>query len=152
MDISDFEPWEDLADIITSELSYLQEHPEIFPYKNTEEWFWQAVYKLCSDIEYDFLPVQEVYEDTMLDLYITACEDKVDKALPARDHRRRPWEQFLHNRAPGMNADLSTYGGGGSVQILPMPAIKIASRMREENMTIISDIESVGFHVLSLKD
>ena len=149
MNSPDFDPWEDLADIIMSELLRLQEHPELFSCQNKEEWFWQTVHKLCTDVEFELAPAQEKYDRMLLDLYVTAWEDRFDKALPERDQRRRPWEQFLHNRAPGLNVDLSRYGDGGSVQILPMPAIKIAAAMREENVTIISDIESVSFDVFS---
>ena len=34
-----------------------------------------------------------------------------------------PWEQLLHDRAPGAEADLSMLAEEGSVQIIPYPPV-----------------------------
>lgn len=65
-------------------------------------------------------------------------------SLPVRDLQRKPWEQYLHDRAPGIGVDLSAQGNGGSVQMFPMAAVRIVRSMVDQNRTIIAGIESVS--------
>ena len=64
--------------------------------------------------------------------------------MPSRNEWRKPWEQFLHNRAPGAGINLSDMGSDGSIQILPMGALRLLHGMKEAHASIIRGIEAVG--------
>lgn len=125
------------------ELLRLQEHPELFPSKDVEDEFWQEVHSLCAVLLEDVLPCLKEH-DKDRDLHAAAMDDENNDLLPGRDVQRKPWEQYLHNRAPGVGVDLSTYGPGGSTQVFPMPAMRIVMKYLEENRAVITDIESVS--------
>lgn len=127
-----------------SELLHLQKHPEVFPSKDIEEAFWQEVYDLCDDIVDHIIASQQAREEEFEDLEALGVELEHNSFLPVRDPQRKPWEQYLHNRVPGVHVDLSAYGNEGSIQIFPMAAVRIVMGMVEETRAIISDIESVS--------
>jgi len=135
---------EAFASAIISELSRLHKNPELFPSKDAEMEFWGDVYALCDRTIGKFIPRQKDSKKITRSLQAVGMKDQLDSALPKRDVQRTPWEQYLHNRAPGVEADLSAQGTGGSVQILPMAATRIVLGMVEENRAIITDIERVS--------
>ena len=77
------------------------------------------------------------------ELGINDEKDFHEDLMPARDISRTTWEQYLHNRAPGLNVDLSELGSDGSIQILPMSALRLLHSLKEANESIIRGIEAV---------
>ena len=135
---------------IASELSRLHQHPELFPSKDIEEAFWRHVYKQCDVMIEELIPAGEIHDIYEATLHESAYDREQDIWLPARDPLRKPWEQYLHNGAPGIGADLSTQGVGGSVQVFPMAAIRFVDQMVQQNRTIISAIEEVSICVTEI--
>jgi len=127
------------------ELSRLQKHPEVFPSKDVEEEFWQEVYDMCDGIAEHIIPSLQVREQETEIIQALGVEIEHDTFLPVRDLQRKPWEQYLHNMAPGVKVDLPDHGNEGSIQIFPMAAVRIVMAMVEETRAIISDIEIVSF-------
>lgn len=128
-----------------AELARLRKHPELFPSQSVEKDFWRDVYEM-SDVATDqVVPKAEAHdhdEDILIDARIRFERDQV---LPAaQETQRKPWQKFLHNRAPGVQVDLSAVAEGGSVQILPMPALRILLATVDENRSIVDDIEAVS--------
>lgn len=130
---------EDVITATTKELSRLQNHPELFPNEDIREEFWEA-FPLQSRI----LEEQEASDHAHRMLQAAMVEDQEDMLTPGRDMQRKPWEQFLHNRAPGTEADLSMFPEEGSVQIIPMPASRVMITHLEEHRAIIRNIEAVS--------
>ena len=135
---------EALAMSIKGELSRLQEHPDLFPSREVEEEFWQNIYSLCDFTVKDIITNQLTRLRLMKKVQAEAAEDEINAVAPKRDAQREPWEQYLHNRAPGVEVDLSAQGERGSIQIFPMPGVRVVMGMAEEKRAIISDIESVS--------
>lgn len=127
------------------ELFHLQKHSEVFPSKDIEEEFWQEVYELCDGIVEHLIPSLQGREKEKKDIEALGVKIERDTYLPVRDLQRKPWEQYLHNMAPGVKVDLSYHGNEGSIQIFPMAAVRIVTGMMEETRAIISDIENVSF-------
>ena len=131
----------DLTDLTFSEISRLHMHPELFPSEVVAQGFWQDMYKISDYTLEEIIPHLKVNDKIMKKLGDHCAEDKLDMNFPRRNVLRKPWEQYLHDRAPGIEVDLSAQGDGGSVQIFPMAAIRIVMGMVEANKAIISDIE-----------
>lgn len=126
------------------ELSRLQRHPELFPSKDIREEFWDAVERMLNHWVESVIPEQEARDQAHGTLQSAMVEYQEDMRTPRRDMRRKPWEQFLHNRAPGAEADLSEFAEEGSVQIIPMAAARILMMALDEHKAIIRDIEAVS--------
>ena len=126
------------------ELSRLRRHPELFPSESIREEFWHNVALTCND-SVKFVMLGQEARDRAHRIFESAWfEIEEEVRIPQKDMERKPWEQFLHNRAPGAEADLSAFPGDGSVQIIPMAAARILMAYLEEHETIISDIEAVS--------
>jgi len=87
-------------------LSHLQKHPEVFPSKDVAEEFWQEVYDLCDGIVKHIIPSLQDREEEIENIQALGVEIERDAYLPVRDLQRKPWEQYLHNMAPGVKVDL----------------------------------------------
>ena len=127
---------------VCSELERLQKHPELFPSEEAEQVFWRRLKNALEKI----IQIRSILcEDEKKDSEFLSDDAKEMLAdiLPSRSESRKPWEQFLHNRAPGAGVDLSDMGSNGSIQILPMGALRLLHGMKEANTSIIRGIEAV---------
>ena len=127
------------------ELLRLQQEPELFVSKAAEEGFWCEVEKCCKLMVERSIPAIEARDDARKLFRESVAEHWQDFLLPARDEQRTPWEQFLHNGAPGSGADVSQHGADGSIQILPMAASRIMIAMLVEYNTIVQALDAVSF-------
>ncbi len=127
------------------ELLRLQQKPELFANKEAEEGFWCEVEKCCGLMVERSIPAIEGHDEAMKLFRESVAKYWQDLVLPARDEHRKPWEQFLHNGAPGSGADLSQHGEDGSIQILPMAASRIMIAMFVEYNTIVQALDAVSF-------
>ena len=126
------------------ELSRLQSHPELFSSKELREEFWHNVRLTCNSSVKFLIPGQEIRDHAHEMLQAAWVDIEEDVRTPRRDRQRKPWEQFLHNRAPGAEADLSMFAEEGSVQIIPMAATRILVATMHEHKAVIHDIETVS--------
>ncbi len=127
------------------ELLRLQQEPELFPSKDVEERFWREVQKRCGRMVERAIPAIEARDEARELLRESIADYWQDLVLPTGDVQRKPWEQFLHNGAPGSGADVSRFGEDGSVQILPMAASRIMIAMLVEYYSIAQALDAVSF-------
>ena len=132
------------------ELSRLQRHPEISPSKGMMVDFWNDICDLNDDLLGRGLLMLERCDVDERRLFDVSVEVSEDLRLHARDADRKPWEQFLHNGAPGNGIDVSGYGNDGSVQVLPSSAMLILHAALWEYTSTVSAIEAVC-HTLDTK-
>lgn len=133
---------DELLDSISGELQRLQEHPELFPNSCVEQDFWHRLEKALGSITHVCADIREHHRRNAA--LVLKCDKSLRAELmPGRDVSRTSWEQYLHNRAPGVNVDLSDMGSDGSIQILPMSALRLLHGMKEANESIIRGIEAV---------
>lgn len=126
------------------ELSRLQSHPELFSSKDLREEFWHDVRLTCNSSVKFLIPGQEIRDHAHEMLRAAWVEIEENVRTPRRDRQRKPWEQLLHNRAPGAEADLSMFAEDGSLQIIPMAATRILVATMQEHKALIHDIETVS--------
>lgn len=125
------------------ELSRLQSHPELFPSEDIREEFWEEVLIKCNRLNSVILR-QKGRDDAHKIFRAGWLDFKADMRTPGWDMQRKPWEQFFHNRAPGADADLSTFAEEGSLQIIPLAAARILIANIDEHKAIVRDIEAVS--------
>lgn len=133
------------------ELSRLQKHPELFPNKDIREQFWDKIQQLCNLSLSSVISEQEARDRVHKSIQAARMESEEDRLTPGRDMQRKPWEQLLHNRAPGTEADLSMFAQEGSIQIIPMAAARILIANINEHKAIIRDIEAVSTSHLAVR-
>ena len=126
------------------ELSRLQKYPELFPSKDLENNFWSDVHYMCDNLVEHVIPDGDTREQRYRAYHFECLEYEQNEILPSRDPQRTLWQQYLHNRAPGTGIDVSTFGENGSVQILPMAAIRILLAISDDSKAMIRDIEAVS--------
>lgn len=126
------------------QLLRLQNYPQLFPSEDVEVSFWKDVYITCDQLVETILPTLMTHAKDHQKRINSTFKGFRKMIFPTFDRQRKPWEQFLHNRAPGAGADLSFIGNEGSVQLLPMSAVRIIVAMNNEYRSVIRDIEAVS--------
>ena len=141
---ADYELIESVVMATKEELSRLQRHPELFPNKDIRKQFWYKISQSCN-LSLNFVISEQEARDHMREtVQVARMESEEDRLTPGRDAQRKPWEQFLHNRAPGIAADLSMFAEEGSIQVIPMAAARILLANIDEHKAIVRDIEAVS--------
>ena len=141
---AEYESIERVMMVIKKELSRLQRHPELFPNKDIRKNFWYEVQQECNFLLSSVIPGQEARDHERKAVQAAEIESEEDRLIPGRDRQRKPWEQFLHNRAPGCEVNLSMFTEGGSLQIIPMAAARILVEHIDEHKAAVRDIEAVS--------
>lgn len=139
---TEYELIEDVIMATKTELSRLRRHPELFSSKYIREEFWHSIGFECNLSVNSVILEQEARDHAHRMLQAARVEVEEDMRTPGRDTQRKPWEQYLHNRAPGTEADLSMFAEEGCLQIIPMAAARILMVTIEEHRAIIRDIEA----------
>lgn len=143
---AEYELIESVVTATKEELSRLQRHPELFPNKDIRKQFWHKIWKLCNLSLKSVISGQEARDHMRNEIQVAMMESEEDRLIPGRDTQRKPWEQFLHNRAPGIAADLSMFAEEGSIQVIPMAAARILLANIDEHKAIVRDIEAVSIY------
>ena len=126
------------VDTMGKELLHLKTHPEIFPHQVEESEFLDYVHLMYSSLDDLFTGYIE------LDNFVDAVHDfYAEKLAPLRDEKRKAWQQWLHNMAPGSGIDQSNMPHLGCIQILPRAGIRIAEETASENIKIVDHINAV---------
>ena len=141
---TDYRLIEDVIEATEEELSRLQRHPELFSSKNIREKFWRNVQLVCNRSVKTVILKQEARDRTHDVFEAAGLESEENVRIPGRDVQRKSWEQFLHGRAPGTEADLSMFAEEGSVQLLPHAGLRILGANLDEHTAIVLDIEAVS--------
>ncbi|MCJ1464670.1 hypothetical protein MMC07_003283 [Pseudocyphellaria aurata] len=134
-----------------AELERLHEHPELFPTKFVETQFNYDITIICDLL----LDVVIPKADELLELQKQMDEVQVERArevlYPAKDERRTPWQQYLHNNAPGSGIDPELLenplypddrsGMKKITQALPMTAAKIVRTFKNDREPILRELK-----------
>ena len=141
---TDYRLIEDVIEATEEELSRLQRHPELFSSRHVKENFWRNVQDVCNRSFKKVILKQEARDRTHNVFEAAGLESEENVRIPGRDVQRKSWEQFLHDRAPGTEADLSVFAEEGSVQVLPHAGLRILGANLDEHTAIVLDIEAVS--------
>ena len=135
-----------------AELVRLQEHPELFPTEKVKEDFWLYVFEVSDSIAEQWIPEELCCQSEHAEARDLAVSSVQEELLPFGHKARKPWEQFLHNKAPGSGVDLSTLGLAlslpnerprASIQIMPTAAMRLLRAMRIDYEAIHDGIHEV---------
>lgn len=136
--------------LTSPELDRLQEHPELFPSKTMEENFYYDVSIIC-DLLLNLTTTTDDAFGFMSELDRLSESRFKEVLFPAQDERRKPWQQFLHNNAPGsgIHASRMTHclaiDGMKITQALPMSVAKFLEGIKLERDKIRKELGLVSF-------
>ncbi|MCJ1312396.1 hypothetical protein MMC25_006070 [Agyrium rufum] len=129
---------------IENEVMRLESHHDLFPYEDMPTAFFEHFNALCRVM----CKVEEIvreHEETVQD-FEEALQGLTDSfAQFASVNPRTRWQQFLHNKAPGVGLDPSVIPTQGSMQILPYCGMEILYGWTSENSNIR---QSLGTDIL----
>jgi hypothetical protein len=127
------------------ELERLRSHPELFPSTVVKDAFDHDIGIIFSDaLKYDSLELMEVREKEKHQLLNSVFQAIGGPAYPPQDKNRRPWQQYLHNGAPGAGLDQSLLKEGESNQLLTHAGLRIVESWNAEYREIYTDLKKVN--------
>ncbi|MCJ1424801.1 hypothetical protein MMC29_002689, partial [Sticta canariensis] len=129
------------------QLERLHKHPELFPSKAIEENFHYDVSIICDLLLNVGIPKATEVSEMREGMGKMVEQHAINIHLPARDERRKIWQQFLHNNAPGSGIHPShmthpfALGGMKITQAVPTSILKIHSGLHRERDSILEDLK-----------
>lgn len=128
------------------EIERLRKHPTLFPSKDTEDAFDRDVKMIFSGaLKYNGPEREEIREKEKQQLLKTVLQGSADASYAEQDPRRKPWQQYLHDRAPGAGLDQSVMRDGQSNQVMPHAALRILENWTVGYHHIYREIKQVSF-------
>lgn len=133
------------------ELERLHKHPELFPSKAIEKSFHYDVSIICDLLLNVGIPKAAEVSEMREGIDEKVEQDASNIHLPARDERRKIWQQFLHNNAPGSGIHPShmthpyALDGMKITQAVPTSILKIHSSLQAERDSVLKDLKIVSF-------
>lgn len=128
--------------LMLENLEHLNKH-ELFPSKKVKAAFNYDICKI-SDSMVDILTA---YLDSEMEheKFRELCAQNAPQLwLPSLDRDRKPWQQFLHNKAPGSGIEKPFIADNvGSTQAIPWAACRIVKVMNQELQSIYRELPSV---------
>jgi hypothetical protein len=126
------------------ELERLRKNPKLFPSESVKHAFnhdvgliFSGVFNIhCSQDEKDIEKGKET-------LHQTVAEESQDPSYAPQDERRKAWQQYLHDRAPGSGLDQSVMQDGQSNQVLTHAALRVLDGWTTGYHQIYKDIKKV---------
>lgn len=114
------------------EVERLHESPALFPSNAIKDAFDHDVKMIFSEaLKYNDSEGEAIREKEKQQLLKTVLRASRNPSCAEQDFRRTPWQQYLHDRAPGAGLDQSVMKDGQSNQVMPHAALRIV-----ENWTI----------------
>lgn len=106
------------------EIDRLDKHPELFPSETTRHEFFGFVYRIFRDWNTAFDGIKAIQMEHK-DLFQELFNARRQLFRDAYSADRKPWQQYLHNKAPGSGYDPGEMDPEGSTQIIPMGAARL---------------------------
>ena len=125
------------------EIDRLDKHPELFPSETMRHKFFGFVYKIFRkwNKRFDEIKASKKLRDDGMKRY---HEWKRQQYRCAYTANRNPWQQYLHNKAPGSGYNPGGMKREGSTQILPMGAARLFDSHVREYKEAREQIEAVS--------
>jgi hypothetical protein len=128
------------------ELERLRSYPELFPSTAVKIAFDHDVGIIFSDgLKYNSTELLEARESEKKKLLDSVFEAIGGPAHPSQDEARRPWQQFLHNGAPGARLNQSLLREGESNQLLTHAGLRIVEAWTLGYRQIYLDVQKVNY-------
>lgn len=138
--------FEGLLAVIGDEIDRLDKNPELFPSEELRQNFFRFVHQIFQAWNAALTELKSAEMDhlELIDEAVTAEEQVTRYAYTAG---RKPWQQFLHNRAPGSGVHAYEMNPGGSTQIIPMGFSKLLRSWKNESEEVSKKIVTVSINI-----
>lgn len=114
------------------EIARLRKHPKLFPSNDVKDAFDRDIGLIFSGaLKHNGPQGQKIREKEKQKLLEIVMQESGNASYTQQDPRRKPWQQYLHDRAPGAGLDQSVMRDGESNQVMTHAALRIL-----ENWTI----------------
>lgn len=131
------------------ELERLRKHPKLFPSKVIKRAFDHDIGMIFSGIhKINCSPQEKDVEKGKQTLHKTVAQESKDPSYTSQDERRKPWQQYLHDRAPGSGLDQSVMLDGQSNQVLTHAALRVLDGWTTGYHHIYKEIKQVNNSLL----
>ena len=132
------------------EIERLHIYPFLFPSREIRNAFDHDMRIIFSGaLKYNGPEGEEIREKEKQQLLQTVWQESGYPAFTEQDPRRKPWQQYLHDRAPGAGLDPSFMLDGQTNQVMPHAALRIWQSWGVEWSRIYSGIKEVSFSLKS---
>lgn len=129
-----------------SEIERLHKHPALFPSKDVKDAFDHDMEIIFSGaLKYNGPEGEEIREKARQQLLQMVLQESGDPAFVEQDPRRKPWQQYLHDRAPGAGLDQSVMRDGQINQVMPHAALRILENWTMWYYHTYKSIKEVSF-------
>ncbi len=134
---------EEKLDATIVELKRLQENPELYSNKIAQQNFLQLVRKRCDGIA-KTLQGTKLLRQARRDRSKFLDGFNQAEVLPDHDEHRKPWQQFLHNHAPGSGIEGLRTNEEGCAYLFPPAGVRVVCNMLQDYQSAVRDIQAVG--------
>lgn len=138
--------FERLLAVIGDEIDRLDKNPELFPSEELRQNFFRFVHQIFQGWNAAFTKLKTAGIEH-LNLIADAVTDEEKVTRFAYTAGRKPWQQFLHNRAPGSGVHAYQMNPGGSTQVIPMGLSKLLRSWRNESEKVSEKIITVSINI-----
>ena len=127
------------------EIVRLRKHPELFPSKEVEAAFNHDITMIFRDaLKHTGPEGEKNREKQQQDLLETVMRESGDPSFTPQDPHRKPWQQYLHDRAPGAGLNQSVMADGHSNQVIPHAGLRILENWTLEYHEIYQQMKAVS--------
>lgn len=128
------------------EIERLHNNPVLFPSKHIKDAFDHDIGVIFGGaLKYNGPEGEETREKEKQQLLKTVLQTSRDPSFAEQDPDRKPWQQYLHDRAPGAGLDQSVMVDGQINQVVPHAALRILENWTLEYLQIYKGIKRVSF-------
>ena len=110
---------EEFLAVIGEEIDRLHEYPELFPSDDIRQQFFGFVHQILHgwNTAFDKIKAMQMKHGDIIQEAVTA---EKHESRPAYTVDRKPWQQYLHNKAPGTGIRAHEMDLEGSTQVAPL--------------------------------
>lgn len=129
-----------------AEIKRLCKHPELFPSKEVNDAFHHDMKSLLGEVlNYNGPEAKALRSEERRELREKVMQQSGNPGYTKQDPRRKPWQQYLHNRAPGAGLDQSVMADGCSNQVIPHAGLRILENWTLNYLRAYQHLKKVSF-------
>lgn len=134
---------EETLAVIGDEIDRLDKNPELFPSEELRQKFFRFVHQIFQawNAAFEKLKTAQMEHMKLIDQAVAAEEQVTRYAYKVN---RKPWQQFLHNTAPGSGVHAPEMNQEGSTQIIPLGLSRLLESWTDENEKAMKKIIPVS--------
>ena len=124
------------------ECKRLLENKDLFP-SGRENHFREELGKVIQSMS-ELMDIQDTYELWKQTQLKEAVQTHKKRHLPSYDEDRTPWQQFLHNKAPGSGRHSDIIPQEGTTYMFPAAPALMLTHAAKDQQNFVQSLETVS--------